>query len=92
MNFKYVNYSIITAWSLLGFNRGMNLYNFNNQKYLEKPTYLYSVKFLYGALGFGVYINPIFLFMTIPKEIYRLEVVLRGLEDEKKTHYYNVLL
>jgi len=89
----FLKYSIISAWSLLGFYRGMKAYDFNIQKnYLEKYTYLYSIRFLYGALGFGIYINPFFYLITIPKEIYRIEVDLRGLEEEMKTDYYNYLL
>ena len=91
-----IKYSLISVWSLLGFHRGMKSYDYtiNKEKqfYNNKYTYFYSNRFLYGMLGFGIYINPFFLLITIPKEIYRLEVDLRGLEDESKTNYYNYLL
>jgi hypothetical protein len=33
--------------------------------------------------------NPGFLPFVVYKEIYRLEVNLRGIEDEKNSYYYN---
>jgi len=80
--------------SILGFNRGINSYDYqyNKNKNLEQnQRYLYSGKFCYGLLGIIIYVNPLLLFITVPKEVYRLEVNLRGLEDEKKTDYYNKL-
>ena len=36
--------------------------------------------------------NPFFTFITIPKEIYRLEVIIRGIDSEKnKDEYYELL-
>jgi len=91
-----IKYGIISSWSLLGINRGMKSYDYTFNKehtfYHDKQNYFYSIRFFYGIAGFGIYINPILLFVTIPKEIYRLEVNLRGLENEKKTDYYNQLL
>ena len=84
-----------SCWSLLGFKRGLNLYDYNYNKFNsysdKKEPYMYSTKFANGLLGVFVYVNPILLVITIPKEIYRLEVNIRGLEDEKKTIYYNQL-
>ena len=93
---KYTKFGIVTAWSILGVKRGMNAYDYTFNKehkfYNNKDIYLYSIRMFYGVAGFGVYANPFLLFFTIPKEIYRLEVNLRELEEEKKTDYYNRLL
>jgi hypothetical protein len=96
MYFKIAKYGTITAWSSLGFHRGIKAYDYSfnkeTQLYKDKDRYLYSVGLLYGITGFSIYINPILLFITIPKEIYRLEVNLRELEHEKKTDYFNELM
>jgi hypothetical protein len=100
MYYKYAKYGTITAWSLLGVHRGIKAYDYsfnkNTKLYYDydkdKYRYLYSVALFYGLAGFGVYINPFLLLVTIPKEVYRLEVNLRGLEDEKKTDYFNQLI
>ena len=89
--------SLVTGWSILGFRRGMQQYDYkynknNKDSYGRKETYLYSSKILNGLLGISIYINPLFLFMTTLKEIYRLEVNIRNLEKEKDTNYYYELL
>ena len=82
------------SWALLGFKRGSNDYDYNFKKYNfeNKKSYLYSEKITYGLMGIFFYVNPFLLFITFPKEMYRLEVNIRGLEDDKKTDYYNRLL
>ena len=85
--------SLVTGWSILGFRRGMQQYDYkynknNKDSYGRKETYLYSSKILNGLLGISIYINPLFLFMTTLNEIYRLEVNIRNLEKEKYTNYY----
>jgi hypothetical protein len=77
------------SWSLLGFNRGMNDYEFRITNYNKK---IYSMKIWYGIFGVMTYLNPVLLIFTIPKEMYRLEVNLRNMDDEKKTNFYNTLL
>ncbi len=48
-----------------------------------------SVNFIGGVF---IYANPFFSPFTIEAELYRLEVNLRGLEDEKKSNrYYKVI-
>jgi hypothetical protein len=47
---------------------------------------------MWGLGSTLVYLNPFMCFITLAKEIYRLEVNLRGIEDEKKTEYYNKVL
>lgn len=71
-----------------------NRYYKRNQKDTTSP-YLYSDNIaigfktlLYGVFGAIIYIHPFFSLCTIPKELYRLEVCVRGLEDEKKTERY----
>ena len=86
------------SWSLLGFTRGINNYdsdyNYEKSNMVSKKnsSYLYSTKIMYGLLGSFIYMNPIFIIITIPKEIYRFEVNLRNLEDEKKSIYYKNLI
>ena len=65
-----------------------------NQKDKNEP-YLYSngiekatKKIFAGLFGLFIYINPFFGLISISKELYRLEVCVRGLEDEKKTQKY----
>ena len=88
---------IITGvcWSLLGFSRGLKLYDYQYKKNKEcniEKTYLYSNKVFYGFYGSLIYMNPFFTFITIPKEIYRLEVIIRGIDSEKnKDEYYELL-
>jgi hypothetical protein len=77
------------SWTVLGVYRGLKEYDYDYNKSKNKKTYLYSSRFWYGIVGAFVYINPVFSFITIPREIYRLEVVIRGLEDEKHTDKYN---
>jgi hypothetical protein len=81
-----------TSWSLLGFKRGLNTYDYNYNNLAKKDTYLYISKVQQGLLGIFLYINPLFLPINIYKEIYRLEVNIRCLEEEKKTYYYNNIL
>ncbi len=89
----------ISCTSILGFCRGTQDYKYTYNKkmdrYLkekkcyEKPQFFYYNYFCYGFLGSLLYVNPFTLPWMIPKELYRLEVDLRKLEDEKKTSYYN---
>ena len=82
-----------SSWTLLGFKRGLDSYDYNYNKYksIKKETYLYISKGQQGLLGVFLYINPFFLPINIYKEIYRLEVNIRGLEEEKKSDYYNII-
>jgi len=97
---KNITKCAIVCWSGLGFYRGMKSYEYDfgtSEKFNDNP-YLYTKKFknssimiFGGFVGLILYIHPFFSFITIPKEIYRLEVNIRGLENEKKTDYYNQL-
>lgn len=79
---KYI-IGAITMWGGLGFKRGINSYSSKNE------NSLYVDKFVLGVRGVIFYLNPFFIPYITYKEMYRLEVNLRGLEDEKKTKFYN---
>lgn len=88
------------CWGLLGCYRGIKYYDYwyeeeiqkhlKNPNYYKKPEDLYSNKIGMGAIGTVVYILPFFCVFPAIKEIERLEINLRGLEDEKKKpdYYY----
>jgi hypothetical protein len=88
-----------SSWTALGFYRGVKYYDYMYQKKnTNKEPYLYSKELSYqtnrimgGLYGIFIYINPFIIFTMIPRELYRLEVDIRGLEDEKKTDDYNRL-
>jgi hypothetical protein len=90
MNFfkKYIPY-VLTGWGSLGFYRGIMDYEYSVCKYEHK--HIYTTQLIYGFGGTVCYLNPWFLFISIPKELYRLEVNIRGLEQEKYTDKYNEL-
>jgi hypothetical protein len=92
---------VVGSWGLLGFYRGTQYYNFwheeDMKKYLkepkihEKPQYLYLHKVGFGGLAAGAYIFPLFCIFPVIQELKRLEINLRGLEEEKKKpEYYRV--
>jgi hypothetical protein len=64
----------------------------NKYETKKKEDYLYVTSMVYGFVGIVIYANPFLLPFTIYKEIYRFEVDVRNLEDEKKTSFYNSLL
>jgi len=83
----------VTLYGLLGFKRGMNHYDYRHKKYMgrnDKP-YLYSSRICNGFIAIFLYINPFLAPFIISKEIYRLEVNIRNIENEKNTDYYNEL-
>jgi hypothetical protein len=89
-----------SSWTALGFYRGVKYYDYMNHQKKDptKEIYLYSKelshqtnRILGGLYGIFIYINPFIIFTMIPRELYRLEVDIRGLEDEKKTDDYNRL-
>ena len=89
MNSKNKLLILGASWSLLGFTRGVNDYDYKKNNY---GTYLFSEKFSYGILGTYFYLIPPFSLIVLSKEIYRLEVNIRGLENEKNSDRYNKLL
>ena len=98
--FKYKNV-IIASWGTLGFYRGVNYFGelldpypeCDNKQYLySKALSQYSWNIIFGLMGTGMYLNPILCFIIVPREIYRLDVNIRGLENEKKSDYYRRIL
>jgi hypothetical protein len=95
MSFKL----IIPPWVALGFYRGIRSYEYDhkneciqyekNKEYNKKPQYLYSSCMGVGLLGSFLYVNPFLAPLIIPTELYRLEVNLRGLDEEKEKRKYN---
>ena len=81
-----------TSWCGLGFIRGTNSYKYSHNKYHPKEPYLYSDSINHGLFGIIIYGNPVFLPLLIHKEVYRLEINVRNLENEKKSNYYNKIL
>lgn len=81
-----------TGWCGLGFFRGINSYKYSHNKYEKKEEYLYLNLFGNGFFGAIIYANPFCLPLTLYKEIYRLEVATRNLENEKNSSFYNNLL
>lgn len=80
------------SWCGLGFYRGRNQYKYRHDKYNINKNYLYLDAMKYGFYGVILYISPPFLPLTIYKELYRLEVNMRNLEDEKNSEYYNNII
>ncbi len=90
----------------LGFYRGVQSQKFmvdkDNQHAQEMATIrnneykpekiMYSKCILHGLFGGIVYNNLFFMPVTISKEVYRLEINLRNIEDGKKTEFYNSVL
>ena len=80
-----------TSWCGLGFIRGINSYKYSYNKYDKSCPYLYSDSIINGIFGIIMYANPVLLPIAIHKEIYRIEVNIRNIENEKKNKYYNDL-
>ena len=57
-----------------------------------KPTYFYLSSITNGFLGSALYIFPFTTPICVIKEIYRIEINLRNLDEEKKTTFYNTIL
>ena len=87
---------LIGMWPLLGFKRGMDSYDYHHSKkhaYIrEQHSPLFIDKIGWGICSTIAYINPCTIPFILYKEVYRLEINIRGLEDEKKTDYYNEVL
>jgi hypothetical protein len=59
------------GWSALGFNRGINDYEYRIQKQNKK---LYSMKIWYGVFGVMTYLNPVLLIFTINYNCVRIYI------------------
>jgi hypothetical protein len=83
------------SWPTLGFYRGLKSYDYNysnDRIYKSSARPLYIDKTVWGICGIMCYLHPVGGVIGLYKEVYRLEVNLRGIEDEKKTAYYNEVL
>lgn len=78
-----------SAWSGLGFIRGLQSYTYNHNKREKNEPIIYLNSICYGFFGICIYCNPIFFPVNLYKEMYRLEVNIRKLENEKTTDFYN---
>ena len=96
INKTHIKYILGSSWGILGFVRGINSFDYSNSKVksLENEVYIakYTEKFVYGLSGIFVYVNPILFPIMIYKELYRLEVNIRGLEPRKCERFYNDIL
>jgi hypothetical protein len=73
-------------WISLGYKRGLDNYHHSNPS-----LYLYKNKVLNGLMASIMYASPVVSPFVLNKEIFRLEVYIRNLEDEKnKTSYYDL--
>lgn len=103
-NKQKVFLGVYGAWTCLGFRRGYLQYKYTheqsmkkyeeNRPYAIKPEQFYYTNALLASFFGGaiVYINPFFIPWTVIREIKRLEINLRGLEEEKSSpDYYRVL-
>jgi len=85
--------TVYTSMFGLGVCRGVQKYNYDMrmERNLDRQ-YLYSSAILHG-MGHGlIYLTfPLWL-LIIPKEMYRLEVTIRGLNKEKEQQsYYEII-
>jgi hypothetical protein len=89
---KFIAPSLFLGWTLLGFYRGQHSYDYRySTDYYRYESYLYSKRIIHGFFGVMFYACPFFIFITIPKELFRLEVNIRNLEYEKTQDNYNKL-
>jgi len=92
MSVKKILLPIAAAWGSLGFMRGMQSYEYDYNTYIHKrESYMYVEKLRHGTMGTISYLNPILCMIMAYKEVYRCEVIVRNLEEDKKTEYYNRL-
>ena len=57
-----------------------------------KPNYFYLTSFSHGIFGSCLYVFPMSMPVCFVKELYRIEINLRGVDDEKNTAFYNKLI
>ena len=57
----------------------------------ERPHKYYLTSTVIGCAGIAMYLNPLTFPVSVCKELYRFEVYVRDMDEEKKKHYYNSL-
>jgi hypothetical protein len=75
-----------TLWLSLGIIRGINQYNY---EYSSDKPYFYTKNLYNGIAGLLLYTIPVMLPFVLYKEMYRLEVNIRGIQ--KSEEYYRLL-
>lgn len=92
---QVINYKTITWVSImsgLGFIRGIQYYQHAYTRGLPVEQTIYTSMIPYGAYGIILYVNPVIFPWIFIKELYRFEVYIRNLKDEKNTDFYNDIL
>ena len=79
---------VVSTWGSLGVYRGVQQYNYLEER-KNNSTYFYTSAAGNGFMGAFIYVNPLLAAITIPKELYRMEVVIR---DLPKDHYFYSIL
>ena len=88
------------AWGALGFYRGCRYQNIihkiNMQKYErlkkgKKPEQFYFMNGVFGACTSFAYLFPFVNLFYLSKELWRLEMYLRGIEVDTESKDYNQL-
>lgn len=57
-----------------------------------KPIFFYLTSFSHGIFGSFLYVFPISMPVCFVKELYRIEINLRSVHDEKNTAFYNKII
>ena len=103
--FHPVTKTILFAWGALGFYRGVRyqscLYKKEMDKYNnslrrkkhvgKKPESFYFGRCCFGLLTSALYFVPLINLFYISKEMWRLEVFIRGLDEDTESERYNHL-
>jgi len=79
----------LTSWSSLGFYRGVQNYNYFENKYNNNKNYMYSKCFVHGTFGALLYYVPLCWPFLGYKELNRAEICIRSLE--KNDDYYSFI-
>jgi hypothetical protein len=87
---KRILYTAISLFGTLGFYRGTQLYKYNYNKNGSRH-FCYTNNALYGLFATFLYVNPVTFPIIAVKEIYRLEINVRGLDELKNTDEYYAL-
>jgi hypothetical protein len=80
------------------FDNKMARYNKDKIRYTDitlyepnKPTTFYITRMMYGLYGASFYAIPFTGPVCAVKELYRIEINLRNIDNEKKTKFYNTV-
>lgn len=83
------------------YNKDIEIYRKDKIKYKDimlyeptlpiKPTKFYITRMMYGLYGTSFYAIPFTGPVCAAKELYRIEINLRNIDNEKKTRFYNTV-